>query len=110
MNSFIRPAVFFICILCLAGTTTFAAEEEQGLITLDGPCCFENPRFSGTCQIQAGPEETCGSILGYLNNPNSVGKNYCGNTKVRGGWTKVSCQSEGSTEITNSCEIPETRE
>ena len=52
---------------------------------------FENPRFSGVGEVTPGPEETCGDILAYLNNPNSVGKTYCGNTKVRGGWTQVQC-------------------
>lgn len=104
MNSIHRIAVVLICVLCLAGTSSFAAEDEISIITLDGPCCFENPRFSGTCQVQAGPEETCGSILAYLNNPNSVGKAYCGNTTVRGGWSKVSCQNESSNTIPSSCE------
>jgi len=110
MKPILRPSIFLVCILCLACTASYAADEEQALLTLDGPCCFENPRFSGKCQVQAGPEETCGSILAYLNNPNSVGKNYCGNTKVRGGWTKVSCDGATATEITNSCEPSKTGE
>ena len=81
-----------------------AAETEKTEITVGGEtCCFENPRFSGTCQVTTGPEETCGDVLAYLNNPNSVGKSYCGNTKVRGGWTQVKC--EGSTSSnTMTCE------
>ena len=104
MKSNHRITVVLVSVLCLAGTASFAADQEQTLFTLDGPCCFENPRFSGTCQGQAGPEETCGSILAYLNNPNSVGKAYCGNTTIRGGWTKVSCDGASSTEARNSCE------
>jgi hypothetical protein len=55
------------------------------------PCCFSNDRYEGTCTVVPGEGETCGSILGYLNNPMSTGKTYCGNTKVRGGWVQVDC-------------------
>ena len=54
-------------------------------------CCFTNPGFSGTCEVQPAQDETCASILGYLNNPMSQGKSYCGNTTLRGGWTSASC-------------------
>jgi hypothetical protein len=42
--------------------------------------------------VTPGEGETCSSILAYLNNPNSVGKSYCGNTKVRGTWKQVDCE------------------
>jgi hypothetical protein len=42
--------------------------------------------------VTLGEGETCSSVLGYLNNPNSTGKGYCGGTPVRGGWQKVSCE------------------
>ena len=48
-----------------------------------------------------GPEESCGDILAYLNNPNSVGKSYCGGTKVRGGWAQVQC--EGGASVGTGC-------
>lgn len=54
-------------------------------------CCFANPGFSGTCEVEPAKDETCASILGYLNNPMSQGKSYCGNTTLRGGWTSVAC-------------------
>ena len=57
------------------------------------PCCFANDRYEGTCTVMPGEGETCGSILAYLNNPMSVGKTYCGNTKVRGGWVQVDCRT-----------------
>ena len=111
MTSIHRIAVLLVCVLCLVGTASFAADDDQqSVITLDGPCCFENPRFTGTCQVQAGPEETCGSILAYLNNPNSVGKNYCGNTTIRGGWSQVSCQAPTSTGVLPACAISDTQE
>ncbi len=66
--------------------------EEHGE---KAPCCFANPRFVGLCREVPHGEETCESILSYLNNPNSVGKAYCGNTDIRGGWAKESCDQEG---------------
>jgi hypothetical protein len=84
--------------LCLSGAAVAAETSEKETATQQEPCCFKNPRFTGTCQVTPGPEETCGDILAYLNNPNSVGKTYCGNTKVRGGWSQVAC--DGSTSST----------
>ena len=95
-------AVLF-CALCVSGFATAAETDEAATVTQQEPCCFENPRFSGTCQVTPGPEESCGDILAYLNNPNSVGKSYCGNTKVRGGWSSVACGSSTSTTVTESC-------
>jgi hypothetical protein len=69
-----------------------AAEAEAG----NDACCFTNPRYTGVCQVTTGPDESCSDVLAYLNNQASVGKTYCGNTKVRGGWTQVDC--EGSSE------------
>jgi len=57
------------------------------------PCCFTNPRY-GVCSVQPSDDETCGQILEYLNNPLSQGKNYCGNTNVRGGWVTKTCEPE----------------
>ena len=62
------------------------------LCAAEGPCCFTNPRYTGVCQVTPGEGESCSSILGYLNNPNSVGKSYCGGTTVRGGWSQVTCE------------------
>jgi len=102
--------VVLFCALCVSGFVTAAETDETVAATQEGPCCFENPRFSGTCQVTPGPEESCGSILSYLNNPNSVGKSYCGNTKVRGGWTQVSCEGAASTTAAAACQDSETRE
>ncbi len=94
-------AVVF-CALCVSGFLTAAETHETATVTQQEPCCFENPRYSGTCEVTPAPEETCSDILGYLNNPNSVGKTYCGNTKVRGGWSQVSCEGSASTAATGS--------
>ena len=102
MNSTRTMIAALFCALCVSGFVTAAETDETAAATQQGACCFENPRFSGTCQVTPGPEESCGSILGYLNNPNSVGKSYCGNTKVRGGWSSVSCEGAASTTATES--------
>ena len=99
-----------ISIMSLAGVAAAADSEETQSVNGQQPCCFENPRFSGTCQVVPGPEESCGDVLGYLNNPNSVGKNYCGNTKVRGGWTTVSCEGASTTAVSNTCRTAQTTE
>jgi hypothetical protein len=56
-------------------------------------CCFKNSAYSGVCEVTPGEGESCASILGYLNTPNSVGKSYCGGTEIRGGWESASCQA-----------------
>jgi len=62
-------------------------------------CCFANPGFAGTCEVEPAKDETCASILGYLNNPMSQGKSYCGNTTLRGGWTSVACEPKRATAV-----------
>ena len=57
-------------------------------------CCFTNPGFSGTCEVQPTKDESCGQILAYLNNPMAQGKSYCGNTTVRSGWKQTSCEKK----------------
>ncbi|HOC44564.1 MAG TPA: hypothetical protein PKJ99_16230 [Thermoanaerobaculales bacterium] len=57
----------------------------------EGPCCFTNPRYTGVCRVTPAEDESCDSILAYLNNPSSSGKAYCGGTITRGGWQQVSC-------------------
>ena len=66
-----------------------------GEVQADENCCLNNYRYSGGCMMIARGSETCGSILGYLNNFNAVGKLYCDNTTVRGGWTLSDCGNVG---------------
>jgi hypothetical protein len=54
-------------------------------------CCFVHPNYSGVCVVQPAGGETCASILEYLNAPGTAGKNYCGNTPIRGGWKQTRC-------------------
>ncbi len=110
MKSPSRIIAAIACILCLGALTAVAGTEDASTAIGQAPCCFENPRFSGTCQVTPGEDESCSSILGYLNNPNSVGKTYCGNTKVRGGWTQVSCDGAANTSTANACRDSDTRE
>ena len=55
-------------------------------------CCFTNPGYSGTCEVQPAKDESCAQILDYLNDPMSQGKGYCGNTTIRGGWKSAACK------------------
>ena len=68
---------------------TVASEERS--------CCVANPRFAGICKVSLGPEETCQDVLDYLNNAQSKGRTYCGNTDIRMGWAEVECQEESAT-------------
>jgi hypothetical protein len=54
-------------------------------------CCFTNPAYTGVCRVTPTAEESCRSILDYLNTPASVGKTYCGQTDIRGGWQQAGC-------------------
>jgi hypothetical protein len=72
------------------------------------PCCFTNQRYSGVCQVVPGEDETCGSILSYLNTPNSTGKGYCAGTDVRGGWTQVDCNAAPQSTQTTAAAAPQT--
>lgn len=58
------------------------------------PCCFQNSAYSGTCKVEPVGDETCASILAYLNNPMAEGKSYCGSTTVRRGWIEVQCEKQ----------------
>ena len=92
---------FLTLAICLTAFVAVAGDEEVATSIQQAPCCFENPRYSGTCEVTPGEDESCGSILGYLNNPNSMGKDYCGNTNIKGGWNQVTC--EGSASVANQC-------
>jgi hypothetical protein len=59
------------------------------------PCCFSNPGYAGICVVHPADGETCTSILTYLNDTRSVGKTYCNNTEIRGGWKWVPCEGAG---------------
>lgn len=82
-----RPAEAGLAVAtCAAATATEEKKKE--------PCCYTNPSYTGVCQVQPAEDETCASILTYLNNPMAVGKTYCNNTNIRGGWAQVACTKE----------------
>jgi hypothetical protein len=67
-----------------------ASSEEQ---SPRADCCFTNRAFTGVCRVRPAEDETCATILAYLNNPQSQGKAYCGGTTIRSGWQQVSCET-----------------
>jgi len=77
------------------GASDHPRPPARATVRADAPahCCFENPRYVGQCDVVPGDDETCASILEYLNNPQSQGKAYCGSTSLRGGWTAAACQA-----------------
>ena len=83
----------FIWTAAVLAILAFSGSAAQKQAT---SCCFTNPRYEGICTVQPAGEETCDSILAYLNNPNSTGKAYCGGTNIRGGWQQVSCKGTPS--------------
>lgn len=90
-----RPAVHMMAVLLLlAGSVagTALGDLERGDSQEQTQCCFKNSRYAGVCVVHPGEEETCTSILDYLNNPSSSGKSYCGFTDIRGGWKELSCE------------------
>jgi len=92
-----RPwlTVLGVVLLLVAGALVGpAAAAERGQTKAkekQAPCCFTNQRYSGVCEVVPEGDETCSSILAYLNNPMSTGKLYCGATDIRGEWKLVSC-------------------
>ena len=102
MRSLIAYGIRALAVLLLiAASVPLAPSQEReplagGTATLaqDPPskCCFTNPRYAGTCEVQPAKDESCGQILDYLNDPMSQGKGYCGNTTIRGGWQSVACE------------------
>lgn len=96
MNTKVRLILLVCVVLAGALAASFAVATSEQPASADAvatdPCCFENPRYSGVCEVTPAEGESCSSILGYLNNPNSVGKAYCGGTAVRGGWSQTACE------------------
>jgi hypothetical protein len=80
-------AALFLC----PGSSSRAADGKP-----KPPCCFTNPRYAGVCGVQPTGDETCRSILAYLNMPDSGGKVYCEATTIRGGWARVACATRPS--------------
>ncbi len=83
----------------LAAVTAVAISSlSPGTVAADENCCFNNYRFAGGCMVVVRGSETCASVLSYLNSFDSVGKYYCDNTTVRGGWSVTTCNDPARTQ------------
>jgi hypothetical protein len=88
------PAVVIVMLAAAAvGAQTRSGQVQQG--GGGKVCCLANFRFTGPCEVTVGPGESCSDVLAYLNNFQAAGRQYCGNTIIRGGWTLVRCGSTG---------------
>lgn len=76
----------------LVGAQLIAEDEQEQ--NDNGQCCFVNPNYQGVCAVSPAEGESCEEILAYLNTPLSVGKTYCDNSRIRGGWERVNCPEE----------------
>lgn len=89
----IRASMKFLLPVALIGIL-FAAlplKSQDQTQPKESPCCFTHEGYQGVCSITPAEDETCESILQYLNTPGTGGKTYCGGSKLRGGWSKVEC-------------------
>lgn len=87
-----RGMALVLIVVAVAGSIATIAVRHTAAGEAKEPCCFTNSRYTGVCQVTPAEDESCGSILAYLNNPNSSGKGYCGGTSIRGGWQQASCE------------------
>ena len=86
--------VYVLLVLILTGVFLFQLHAQSDEQNKEQQCCFTNPSYSGVCTVNPSEDETCNSVLKYLNTPGTVGKTYCGNSQIRGGWKSVSCDQE----------------
>jgi len=84
-------------VLMLTAAAPAGAQVRSGQVQRGGSdvCCLTNFRFTGPCEVTVGAGESCSDVLAYLNNFLAAGRQYCGNTIIRGGWTLVRCGSTG---------------
>ena len=82
-----------VTALCVTAALLLGMARSGRGAAAPTPCCFTNERFAGECRVIPGDNESCGSILAYLNDPTSTGKTYCDRTTLRGDWIEVSCRT-----------------
>ncbi len=82
--------VVLLLAAVVASAQTISGQVQQGQ---GGVCCLTNFRFTGPCEVTVGEGESCSDVLAYLNNFQAAGRQHCGNTIIRGGWTQVRCGS-----------------
>ena len=86
-------SAMLVVAAAVASAQTISGQVERGD---GGRCCLSNFRYSGICEVSFGSGESCGDALSYLNNFQSAGRQYCGNTIIRGGWTLSRCDAPGT--------------
>lgn len=86
----------------LLGLIMTVAPQPAGA-TAPETCCFTNPSYTGVCKVVTDENTTCADVLAYLNNPQSVGRTYCDNTTVRGGWKQVTCEEKEAASSDSAC-------
>ena len=84
--------VVLLLAAAVASAQTISGQVQKGD---GGRCCLTNFRYSGSCEVSVGSGESCGDVLSYLNNFQSAGRQYCGNSIIRGGWTLAQCDAPG---------------
>ncbi len=78
---------------CLLAPTPVHAQNTHVSPVPKEPCCMNNFRYSGTCEVTPRQGQYCENILSYLNNIDSSGETYCSSTYIRGGWSLIDCSS-----------------
>jgi hypothetical protein len=87
-----------LCSFLFAGNShRIQPTSEQ---TRPTQCCFVREGYQGTCRVTPDENETCESILEYLNSAGTIGKTYCGGSKLRGGWKLAECPAEENSTTT----------
>ena len=81
-----------LSLVAVALTGGWSKSSAQTSENTQDRCCFTHSDYSGVCEVEPGEDETCQSILEYLNTPMSTGKTYCGGTEIRGGWQRAACE------------------
>src|SRR5262245_27629076 len=98
MKTFIALSFILLCSFLFSGNSADTKSTQAAEITEQGPCCFVREGYQGVFQVTPAEKETCASILEYLNTSGTVGKDYCGASKLRGGWKTADCPEEESEE------------
>jgi hypothetical protein len=86
-----KRSLIAILLLFLLLPGSIAIVQSQDNAEKESPCCFTNTSYQGTCVVTPAEDETCDSILQYLNTPGAAGKSYCQTSRIRGGWQKAEC-------------------
>jgi len=97
MKLSITISFVLLCSLLFAGNSAVSKSDQTDQTKTQAACCFVRVGYQGVCKVTPEEKETCESILEYLNTPGTVGKTYCGASKLRGGWKAADCPKEDQT-------------